>query len=38
MSVTSTLESTARALLATGKGVLAADESFPTIGKRFKAL
>ena len=33
-----TLESTARALLAQGKGILAADESFPTIGKRFKAL
>jgi fructose-bisphosphate aldolase class I len=33
-----TLESTAQALLAPGKGILAADESFPTIGKRFKAL
>ncbi len=33
-----TLVSTARALLAPGKGILAADESFPTIGKRFKAL
>jgi fructose-bisphosphate aldolase class I len=32
-----TLESTAQALLAPGKGILAADESFPTIGKRFKA-
>jgi len=32
-----TLESTAHALLAPGKGLLAADESFPTIGKRFKA-
>jgi fructose-bisphosphate aldolase class I len=32
------LESTARALLAPGKGILAADESFPTIGKRFKEL
>jgi fructose-bisphosphate aldolase class I len=31
-----TLESTAQALLAPGKGILAADESFPTIGKRFK--
>ena len=30
-----TLESTAQALLAPGKGILAADESFPTIGKRF---
>jgi fructose-bisphosphate aldolase class I len=29
------LESTARALLASGKGILAADESFPTIEKRF---
>ena len=33
-----TLESTAQALLAPGKGILAADESFPTIGKRFKGL
>jgi fructose-bisphosphate aldolase class I len=33
-----TLASTARALLASGKGILAADESFPTIEKRFKAL
>jgi len=32
------LESTIRALLEFGKGILAADESFPTIGKRFKAL
>ncbi|HEV8073765.1 MAG TPA: class I fructose-bisphosphate aldolase, partial [Opitutaceae bacterium] len=31
-----TLESTAQALLAPGKGILAADESFPTIWKRFK--
>ena len=38
MSATFTLESTARMLLAKGKGILAADESFPTIGKRFKAL
>ena len=38
MSVPDTLEATARALLAPGKGILAADESFPTIGKRFKAL
>ena len=30
------MESTVQALLATGKGLLAADESFPTIGKRFK--
>jgi fructose-bisphosphate aldolase class I len=30
------LESTARELLALGKGILAADESFPTIEKRFK--
>jgi len=34
----STLESTVAALLTTGKGILAADESFPTIGKRFAAL
>ena len=32
------LESTVQALLASGKGILAADESFPTIEKRFKAL
>ena len=32
------LESTAYALLASNKGLLAADESFPTIGKRFQAL
>lgn len=33
-----TPESTIQALLAAGKGILAADESFPTIGKRFKEL
>ncbi|MFV8755431.1 class I fructose-bisphosphate aldolase [Nannocystaceae bacterium ST9] len=33
-----TLEGTARALVAPGKGILAADESFPTIAKRFSAL
>ncbi len=32
------MESTVAALLARGKGLLAADESFPTIGKRFKDL
>lgn len=32
------LTSTARALVAKGKGILAADESAPTIGKRFKAI
>jgi len=32
------LDSTLRALLAPGKGILAADESFPTIEKRFKEL
>ncbi len=32
------MESTVEALLAFGKGILAADESFPTIEKRFKAL
>ncbi|HEY1847981.1 MAG TPA: class I fructose-bisphosphate aldolase [Opitutaceae bacterium] len=31
-------QSTIDSLLAEGKGILAADESFPTIGKRFKAL
>jgi len=30
------MESTVQALLAPGKGILAADESLPTIGKRFK--
>ncbi len=33
-----TLDATARALVAPGKGILAADESFPTIAKRFKPL
>ena len=32
------LESTARALVAPGKGILAADESTGTIEKRFKAI
>lgn len=32
------LESTARALVADRKGILAADESFPTIEKRFKSI
>ena len=32
-----TMESTVAMLLASGKGILAADESFPTIEKRFKA-
>jgi fructose-bisphosphate aldolase class I len=32
----SLMESTIAALLASGKGILAADESFPTIGKRFE--
>jgi fructose-bisphosphate aldolase class I len=34
----STLEETVAGLLADGKGILAADESHPTIGKRFAAL
>jgi fructose-bisphosphate aldolase class I len=38
MSLPNTLESTVTALLAPGKGILAADESLPTIGKRFAAL
>jgi fructose-bisphosphate aldolase class I len=38
VSLPDTLESTVRALLAPGKGILAADESFPTIGGRFKEL
>lgn len=32
------LESTARALVSEGKGLLAADESFGTIEKRFKSV
>jgi fructose-bisphosphate aldolase class I len=32
------MESTIAAILTSGKGILAADESFPTIGKRFAAL
>jgi fructose-bisphosphate aldolase class I len=32
------MESTVAALIAPGKGILAADESLPTIGKRFAAL
>jgi fructose-bisphosphate aldolase, class I len=32
------LEQTARDLVAPGKGILAADESFPTIEKRFKSI
>ena len=32
------LESTARALVSSGRGILAADESHPTIGRRFSAL
>ncbi|MCX6955727.1 MAG: fructose-bisphosphate aldolase class I [Verrucomicrobia bacterium] len=34
----SPLDATAQALVAPGKGILAADESFPTIEKRFKPL
>ena len=32
------MKSTVAAILAAGKGILAADESYPTIGKRFMAL
>ena len=32
------LEATARALVSPGKGILAADESHPSIGRRFDAL
>ena len=32
------LESTAKAIVAKGKGILAADESIPTIKKRFDAI
>jgi fructose-bisphosphate aldolase class I len=38
MSSTHDLEDTAAALVAEGKGILAADESFPTIEKRFKSI
>lgn len=34
----SQMQSTVEALIASGKGILAADKSFPTIEKRFKAL
>jgi fructose-bisphosphate aldolase class I len=34
----SQLEPTVKALVAPGKGILAADESFPTIEKRFKSI
>jgi len=37
MMTAPTMESTIEAILASGKGILAADESFPTIEKRFKA-
>lgn len=36
--MTSQMQSTIAALVASGKGILAADESIPTIEKRFKAL
>lgn len=36
--MTSTMETVARTLVARGKGILAADESFPTIEKRFRAI
>ena len=36
--MTTTLEETARALVAPGKGILAADESHATIGRRFEPL
>jgi fructose-bisphosphate aldolase, class I len=38
MSTGNELESIARAIVAPGKGILAADESFPTIEKRFKSI
>ena len=38
MAESNGLETTARALVAPGKGILAADESFPTIEKRFTPL
>ncbi len=36
--MTHNLEATARAMVAKGKGLLAADESFPTIEKRFNSI
>jgi fructose-bisphosphate aldolase class I len=38
MSIQAELQATIRALVQPGKGVLAADESHPTIAKRFKAI
>src|SRR5438552_2320915 len=38
MNDASDLAATARALVAPGKGILAADESTPTIAKRFQAI
>ena len=38
MTPSAELAATAQALMARGKGLLAADESFPTIARRFKAL
>lgn len=38
MAVDEDLQTTIRDLVQKGKGILAADESLPTIGKRFKAV
>lgn len=38
MTTAQTLQQTARALVSKGRGILAADESFPTIAKRFKSI
>jgi fructose-bisphosphate aldolase class I len=38
MQQSQSLESTARTMVAPGKGILAADESFPSIEKRFKSI
>ncbi|MGJ7510724.1 class I fructose-bisphosphate aldolase [Variovorax sp. GT1P44] len=38
MDISSELEATVKALVKKGKGILAADESGPTIAKRFKAI
>ena len=35
---TAEIDTTARALVTPGKGILAADESLPTIGKRFQSV
>ncbi|RLA29714.1 MAG: fructose-bisphosphate aldolase class I, partial [Gammaproteobacteria bacterium] len=38
MSIQGQLQATVEAMVQKGKGILAADESSPTIAKRFKAI